>query len=121
RGVPVAAVCAQPLWDGRWRIEAKAPSRGLCIGPLGVAGGGIAAPAAAGVPQSLARAALFLEPGLFEGGRLVGPVQAGPAVSRGVSAVPVAAPFARFLPEFDVATAAALRRLLGRPPLPASP
>lgn len=121
RAVAMTPVCTQALWDGRWRIEANAPAPGLFIGPLGAAAGTIAAPAARVVPQSLAHAALSAEPGLFEGGRLVCPAQAGLALSRGVSAAPVAAPFFRFLPEFDLATAAALRRLLGRPPLPASP
>lgn len=121
RDIPMTAVCTQTLWDGRWRIDAKTPVPGLFIGPLGAAAGTIFAPAARFVPQRLARAALAAEPGLFEGGRLVCPAQTGLALSRGVSAAPVAAPFARFLPEFDLATAAALRRLLGRPPLPASP
>lgn len=121
RDVPMVPVCAQPLWDGRWRIEAPPSASGLCIGPLGAAACTLAAPAAAGVPQGLARAALSLEPGLFDGGRLVGPAQTGAAGSHAVSVMPVAAPFARFLPEFDMATAVALRRLLGRPPLPDPP
>lgn len=107
------------LWDGRWRIGAAEACRGGSIGPLGVAAA--AAPAGGGVPESLARAALSLEPGLFVDGRLVGPASEIEARHAGVSAAPVAAPYARFMPDFDMATAGLLRRLLGRPPLPTPP
>lgn len=106
RGLPVAAIAAgaQLLWDGRWRVAAPAAGGPWSVGPLG--GESAAnAPAPADVPQSLVRAALA----------------ACPAVPPGVEAVPVVAPYARFLPGFDLALAAALGRVFGAAALPAAP
>lgn len=100
--VPLAG--SDVVWDGRRRIAA-AP--GLAVAPLGEA----LAAASVDAPESLVRAALAVEPGLFADGAFVGPG----------AGVPVVAPFARFLPGFDLALAAALGRLVGAPPLPAMP
>lgn len=111
RNVPVLALGDAPaLWDGRWRIAAK----GVTVSALGAARAKALATETAQAPQSLIRAALALEPALFPGGGLA-------ASAAGVSAVPAVAPFARFLPGFDLPLAAALARLAGAPPPPAAP
>lgn len=122
RGVPTVALTGTPaLWDGRWRVAATEGASGLAVGPLGRERAAALAPAFAEAPQSLVRAALALEPALFDGDAFVGMAGGPEAAARGVTAAPVAAPFARFLPGFDLALAAALRRMVGAPPLPASP
>ncbi|RIK87384.1 MAG: tRNA(Ile)-lysidine synthetase, partial [Hyphomicrobiales bacterium] len=110
------------VWDGRLRIAPQERAAGpFAIGPLGAARAKEAAPEAADAPASLVRAALAVEPALFEAGELVGPAAGTAAAARGVTAVPVVAPFCRFLPGFDLALAAALGRLVGAPALPAPP
>lgn len=100
------------VWDGRFRIHA--PS-GVVVGPPGDAP---AREDEAIAPASLARAALSAGPGLFR--QENGPENfIGPA--GGTEAMPLVAPFSRFLPGFDLALAEALGRLVGAPSLAASP
>jgi tRNA(Ile)-lysidine synthase len=83
----------------------------MVIAPLGVSAATDAAKEIAGVPASLVRAALGAEP--WPVGRIAGaPV---------FSAVPLPAPWAGFLPCFDLAPARAVARLIGAPPIPAPP
>lgn len=86
-------------WDGRYRlIEGAAPAG---------AGRETARPhAGPPVPESLARAALSREP---------------PTAPAGLLQIPVAAPWARYLPSFDLAPARAVAALLGAPEIPAPP
>ena len=94
----------------------------LRVAPLGA---GSARELASGVtpevPESLVRAALALEPALFGEDSLIALADSPKAEAAGVSAEPVAGPFALFLPGFDLAAAHALQRLIGAPPLPAAP
>lgn len=122
RDLPVAAPpLAAALWDGRWRVAADDAGPALRIGPLGGERAGPLAASDADAPESLVRAALSLEPALFDGDRFLGTAGGPEAAACGVRAFPVAAPHARFLPDFELAPAAVLRRLLKRPPLPPSP
>lgn len=125
RGLPTVSLgVAATIWDGRLRIRAAggSPEAGaFAVGPFGPARVGEAAPEVADVPASLVRAALAVEPALLAAGAFVGPATGEAAAVRGVTAVPVVAPFARFLPGFDLALAAALGRLVGAPMLPAAP
>lgn len=123
RGLPLVALAGKAtVWDGRLRVAPQERAAGpFAIGPLGAARAKEAAPEAADAPASLVRAALAVEPALFEAGELVGPAAGTAAAARGVTAVPVVAPFCRFLPGFDLALAAALGRLVCAPALPAPP
>lgn len=117
RGLPhVALDGGTTIWDGRFRICAPA---GLVVGPRGDLVAGEAETAA---PPSLARAASAAEPGLFrqENGAesLIGPAM---ELAAEAAVTPLVAPFARFLPGFDLALAEALGRLVGAPSLAASP
>lgn len=121
RGLAMLELAGEPaVWDGRWRVAARAEGRRLAVGSLGAGQAAGLASEVAAVPQHLVRAALSREPGLFDGGGFVAPLGVAAAVAH-VAAVPVAAPFAGFLPAFDLALAAAARRLLGLPPLPVPP
>lgn len=120
RGLPPAAAVTQgTLWDGRRRITLNNSSGALLIAPFGAA----AKRPAIGegeTPPSLMRAALAAEPALWQAGEclgLPGDIRA-PAV---VEARPVVAPFARFLPSFDLAPARAVAGLIGAAPVPPLP
>ncbi|TPK99962.1 MULTISPECIES: tRNA lysidine(34) synthetase TilS [unclassified Mesorhizobium] len=106
------------LWDNRRRITLKDGPGGMVIAPLGSAAPR-KAPLSEDVPQSLSRAALAAEPALWSGDERLD-FTGGDAGPRAVSMVPVVAPFARFLPSFDLAPAAAVAALVGAPP-PAPP
>ncbi|TPI13441.1 tRNA lysidine(34) synthetase TilS [Mesorhizobium sp. B4-1-3] len=113
------------LWDNRRsitfneRITLKDGQGDLVIAPLGTAAARQAS-LSEDVPQSLSRAALAAEPSLWSGGVCLG-FAGGDAGLLPVSAVPAVAPFARFLPSFDIEPAAAIASLVGAPPLPAPP
>jgi len=109
------------LWDGRWRIAAEGEAAGLAVGPLGAERASDFAAPVVGIPQRLVRAALAVEPAVYNGEEFVGIAGRPETLARGVSAVAVACPFARFLPGFDLALAAAVRRLICAGDLPASP
>ena len=124
RDVPKLALSSGALlWDGRWRIEAERVGHGeFFIGALGAAAvTRLAGPEADGIPPRLARAAISLEPWLFDRGDPIGPAGGAQARDRGISARPVPAPLSRVLPDFDVETANALRERLNLGVLPASP
>lgn len=123
RGLPFAPLGADPvLWDGRLRVLAASGAPALRVGPLGREGAArFPAEAPAGVPPALARAARAAEPALFRGETLIGPDFSPSSAEGGVAAAPAAAPFARFLPGFDLPLAAALHRLAGAPALPFPP
>jgi len=116
---PAIAAVDNWLWDGRKRITLGDMSDGLVIAPLGPAAAR-RAPAAVNVPQSLLRAALAVEPALWRDGERLDFVHDAALLSR-ISMVPAVAPFARFLPSFDLRLAAAVSALIGAPPLPPPP
>ncbi|WP_292496799.1 tRNA lysidine(34) synthetase TilS [Mesorhizobium sp.] len=113
------------LWDNRRRvaldrrITLKDQPGDLVIAPLGSA---LArrAPPIEDIPPSLSRAALAAEPSLWSGGEQLDSA-GGNAGPQSVSIVPAVAPFARFLPSFDLEPAAAVAALVGAPPVPAPP
>lgn len=118
RDVPSAAPATDNrLWDGRRRITLSDSPDGLVIAPLGLAaakqthGGGPA-------PASLARAALAAEPAIWRGGECLG-FAGDIRLPQTIAIMPAVAPFARFLPSFDLTPAAAVAALVGAPPLPA--
>jgi tRNA(Ile)-lysidine synthase len=96
------------IWDGRYRLSGEA--KGLLVGPMchGEKAETVTAPDA--VPPGLARAARAGEPMFWGGGGPAAPV-----------AIPVVAPWAHFLPSFDLELARAAAELLGGAPPPASP
>ncbi|MER8862829.1 tRNA lysidine(34) synthetase TilS [Mesorhizobium sp. M0751] len=129
---PAVAVSDNALWDGRRRITLGDSSGALLIAPLFVAplGAALAAKRAIeghGTPASLVRAALAAEPALWRDGECLGLLGEGPdllgegPMPAAVAACPAVAPFARFLPSFDLVPADAVAALLGAAPVPASP
>lgn len=120
RGLPAAAPVEDgALWDGRFRLHATGGAGDLAIAPCGAEAARLA-PAVDGVPQSLVRAAFAAEPVLWAGQACLGPARAAAAGS-GAHAVPVTAPWATFLPAFDLTAARALAELLGCEAPPALP
>ncbi len=130
RDLPSAApVTATTLWDGRRRItqDVKAEaitlddsSGALLIAPLGKAAAANRPIAENDAPASLVRAAQAAEPALWRGGEC--PDFAGDqTAAAAITVSPVVAPFARFLPCFDLDLAGSVARLIGAPPAPALP
>lgn len=106
------------IWDRRFHIQAPA---GLRIAPLGKMWG---SETQTDAPKRLAhtvlaRAALAAQPGVFRQEEFIGP--AVELAAHGVTVTPLAAPFSRFLPGFDLALADALGRLVNAPPLAGLP
>lgn len=126
RNLPASApLVDEELWDGRRRVTLDAPITlkdwpgGMVIAPLGSAAAR-QAPLSEDIPPSLSRAALAAEPSLWFGAEHLD-FAGGNAGLQSVSIAPAVAPFARFLPSFDLEPAAAVAALVGAPPLPAPP
>ncbi|WP_246765181.1 tRNA lysidine(34) synthetase TilS [Aminobacter sp. SR38] len=114
RGLPRAMPLATGLWDGRYRIAAPQPGQAeMTVAPLGLTAA-ISMASEANAPQSLVRAALQAEPALWRGETLTG-------LAFLTNADALAAPWARFLPGFDLAPAQAVSELIGGQAIPASP
>ncbi|MBL0933360.1 MAG: tRNA lysidine(34) synthetase TilS [Rhizobiaceae bacterium] len=114
RGLPAPAELAvDAIWDGRFRAVAPTAHAEL-IAPIGRAAADFAPPAPPGASQALVLAALRAEPGLWKDGAFARPATPAPLRL-------VLAPWRLFLPSFDLAPAAALRRLFGLSDLPPSP
>ena len=109
------------VWDGRFRMKCAGNAAGLKLAPLTVENARKMMVAQPGVPQSLVRAALAAEPALWSGETFLGPAADPGAGDLGLRAVPIAAPWARFLPSFDLAVARALSELLGCESVPDLP
>jgi tRNA(Ile)-lysidine synthase len=111
RGLPNAGSARSgEIWDGRYRIEADA-AQGIDIAPFGEEAAEIWAAPLDGDRPALFRAALAAEPALSRGAECLGHAPAAP----------VAGPWARFLPSFDLAPATAVAELVGGSRLPALP
>ncbi|TIP80336.1 MAG: tRNA lysidine(34) synthetase TilS [Mesorhizobium sp.] len=121
---PAAPAVDNALWDGRRRIKFGDEPGALLIAPLGAARAAKLAIAVDGTPPSLVRAALAAEPMLWRAGDCLGEcsgsAQDSPVLPP-TAAYPVVAPFARFLPSFDLAPAGTVAALIGAPRLPAPP
>lgn len=118
RGLPEAHIAAgSEIWDGRFRLGTVA---GTIVAPLGTSHAARAAQADVDTPPALARAALATCPAILHDGQPAAPLGPTPP-SGGPTAMPVAAPFARILPSFDLAPARALSRLIGGELPPPSP
>ncbi|UVK40045.1 tRNA lysidine(34) synthetase TilS [Mesorhizobium sp. AR10] len=120
RDLPAVPAAGTVLWDGRRRITLGDTSGVFLIAPLGAAGAARRAVAEDGTPPSLVRAALAAEPALWREHECLGfPGDSGAPAA--IAACPAVAPFARFLPSFDLAPANAVAGLIGAPPVPALP
>ncbi|KQZ14672.1 tRNA(Ile)-lysidine synthetase [Mesorhizobium sp. Root554] len=115
---PVTAAGAM-LWDGRRHITFGNADDGFLIAPLGVAAGAFPdCEKCDGIPASLVRKANQAEPAVWHENLCLGPVFAGVS---DVVAWPIAAPWARLLPAFDLAPASAVAALIGAPSVPHPP
>lgn len=108
RGLPEPMRATDGLiWDGRYRIALQDGDGAVSIRAAG--GEGFVTEALPpDVPESLARAALAAGPIAIPAGK-------------NVALVPLVAPFARFLPGFDLESAGALAELAGASPVPQPP
>lgn len=121
---PPAVTVADAAWDGRRRITLSDSDVSLLIAPLGTAAARRTAAIVGETPQSLIRAALAAEPALFnaDGNVLCWPdLMHESGIPPHLVARPVVAPFARFLPSFDLAPASIVAELVGALPVPAAP
>lgn len=118
RGLPDPGIAPDGIWDGRYRLPRLLETVVAAVGPEQagrmIENGEVDAKTAPGTPPSLAGMALAAEPALWRGDRFLGLAQDIGTARR------IIAPWARFLPSFDLAPARALARLLDAdiPPLP---
>ncbi|MER9729341.1 MULTISPECIES: tRNA lysidine(34) synthetase TilS [unclassified Mesorhizobium] len=126
RSAPIAGTL---LWDGRRRITPDIEAGAITLGdssgawliaPLGAAAAAKTPIAGDGAPPSLVRAALAAEPALWRGGECLG-FAGDVAAAAAIAVSPAVAPFARFLPCFDLVLAQAVAELIGAPPVSACP
>lgn len=105
RGLPTAQAASNgAIWDGRFRLDV------INGASIEIAPGSVLKAEDATIPAALRQAAAATQPSFRSPG--------GPTDAR---AVPIAAPWVRFLPSFDLAPATAILRLIGGdlpPPLP---
>lgn len=107
RNLPVTETDAGQIWDGRFRMPREAGR--WRVGPATGKPGALPAD----IPQSLAKAAFRTQPQVEGVGN--------PAAGRAPALLPILAPWALFLPSFDLALAQALTRLLDLPSYPEPP
>jgi len=115
RDLPEIADLEDALWDGRFRIGGGSDATVKGIGRDNAAQ---LLEDTTDVPRGLAVAALAAEPGLWREGEFLGPLFPDGGT---VTASRLVTPFARFLPSFDLAPAAALNELFTLPPPPGLP
>lgn len=116
RGLPQPRPFAVGIWDGRFRLE------GSGIGQIVAPSGPETAAAEAtktDIPASLARAAHATRPALPRLGRFSGLLDEAEGSAQ--RAVPIVAPWARYLPSFDIEPARAAAELLGAAEIPPPP
>ncbi|MDW6021892.1 tRNA lysidine(34) synthetase TilS [Mesorhizobium sp. BAC0120] len=147
RGLPQPMLLGGELnWDGRYRIEAPEQAGQMLLAPFGDDSARRAELPAADAPESLVRLALACQPAVHPVERAASqrmpallPIttrrregaatfatrsHASPGEREGewaaAVAIPILAPWARFLPSFDLAAAGAVAMLLGteQPPEP---
>ncbi len=106
-------------WDGRYRLSAAVATAGVAVAPLGARQAKKAQFRAAEAPESLLRAAAAAQPALWRGEEWLGTLSA--EGTGGIGALPLVAPWAHFMPSFDLAPARALAALIGAPVPPDPP
>jgi tRNA(Ile)-lysidine synthase len=115
---------AGAIWDGRYRLNVEDAAKRFLVAPLGPEQARIElknlAVSEAEVPPSLIRRALSATPALWRGTTCVGMIEAD-RPRHGIAASALAAPWASFLPAFDLAPARVVTALLGGPELPDPP
>jgi tRNA(Ile)-lysidine synthase len=119
RDLPAASIAIDGMvWDGRRRINFRDEGGGLLIEPLGPRAAAERTIPENGVPDSLLRAANAAEPTFRHDPERTA---LSPRKPLDAEVLPLVAPFARFLPSFDLDLAAALADLVGAPALPMPP
>ena len=121
RGLPEPVAAAHgAIWDGRYRIPDDRASDLACIAPVGAIAARAARSADPGIPDSLVRAARACEPVVAYPDRQ-GDRRRSACDDSAPQLLPCMAPWARFLPSFDLAPAGAVAKILGAPQIPAPP
>ncbi len=113
------------IWDGRFRIRSSRVAGGMVIKALGPQKAGTDGSVINDVPKSLASKASAVGPSVRSAvsGALIADLSAasGGEEANFLTATPLLAPWARFLPSFDLALARSVAALVGAPDIPASP
>ncbi|MDI6027837.1 tRNA lysidine(34) synthetase TilS [Corticibacterium sp. UT-5YL-CI-8] len=119
RNLPQSQPAKAMIWDGRYRLAGNLDLEGLAVAAIGNTEAGRVMKVENGVPESLARAALFAQPALWRSDMRM--PEAGLVSAENSPFEPVLAPWLRFLPGFDLEAASAVAELLGAAALPQPP
>jgi tRNA(Ile)-lysidine synthase len=114
RGLPQPQPFAPGIWDGRFRLDGHGTD--VWVAPADSAG---KMEEPDGIPASLVRSAHAARPALWRDGRFVRLLDE--ADRSAWTAQPIVAPWARYLPSFDIEPARTVAKLIGAaeiPPLP---
>lgn len=117
RNLPEKPLVRELVWDGRYRISTESPQPDTRIAPFGTVNAAALDLPAADTPTHLLLSAQAAEPAAWVGDQCVGLAQQ----MKGFALRPLAAPWAKLLPSFDLAPAAALLGLMHGEPPPALP
>ena len=112
RGLPRHSA-VYSFWDGRWRIEGGADADRLEIAAYPPSVEVLSDAPGAEVPAILWRAALVAEPAVYRDGKFLGLVGQVQRLGIDLLSRRIVAPYALFLPEFDLAVAQVLTHLMG--------
>jgi tRNA(Ile)-lysidine synthase len=120
RHLPDCALETGLMWDGRYRVAGVSrdmQAASTRVAPFGAENAREAVLYSKDAPAGLQRAALAAEPAVWKEAQCLGLA----ADVEGLALQPLAAPWARLLPSFDLAPAAAVQALIGAAPLPPPP
>lgn len=117
RNLPNVELSDGIIWDGRYRVRWKEGEQDLTIAPFGIKQAIATDIPSFDPPADLARSALAAQPAVWRGEECLGLARE----RADLSLVPLAGPWARLLPCFDLAPARAVNGMLQGASIPDSP
>lgn len=119
RNIPSQPVRDGLMWDRRYQVSASRIENDILLAPVGLEQAQLFDWTSIGLPNSIARQAFAAEPALWQRG--VQLTDSEVRSKHGITWTPIMGPWARLVPSFDYAPAAAMSAVLGIGNLPKRP